>query len=70
MPIVMKSSDNGFVDTINKTVRFPSHYRPMARNFEWSDQATGNSIPLGGWTVGPEKTKPILLGNGPPGNTG
>ena len=50
MPIIMKSSDNGFVDAINKTVRFPNRTRPPAKAFEEAGRATLNACPLGGWS--------------------
>jgi len=50
MPIIMKSSDNGFVDAINKTVRFPNRVR-QPRDFEEAVHTTISACPLGGWSA-------------------
>jgi hypothetical protein len=50
MPIIMKSSDNGFVDAINKTVRFPGSLR-QRRDFEEAAHTTISVCPLGGWSA-------------------
>jgi hypothetical protein len=50
MPIIMKSSDNGFVDAINKTVRFPGGLR-QRREFEEAAHTAISVCPLGGWSA-------------------
>jgi hypothetical protein len=50
MPLIMKSSDNGFVDAINKTVRFPGRERAR-RDFEEAARTTISTCPLGGWST-------------------
>lgn len=71
MPIIMKSSDNGFVDAINKTVRFPG--RPRAqRDFEEAAHARISASPLGGWTASSWSTNAevVHLTNAPPASFG
>jgi hypothetical protein len=71
MPIIMKSSDNGFVDAINKTVRFPG--RPRAsRDFEEAAHATISVCPLGGWSTSSwsAHANVVHLTDGRPDNSG
>jgi hypothetical protein len=71
MPIIMKSSDNGFVDAINKTVRFPGR-PPAPRDFEEAAHTTIRSCPLGGWSASSWSADAdvVCLTDGPPQNLG
>ncbi|MDP9175578.1 MAG: PEP-CTERM sorting domain-containing protein [Planctomycetota bacterium] len=46
MPIVMKSSDNGFVDAKSKTIRLPDHLMPRAARFESLRRAAVAAVPM------------------------
>ncbi len=71
MPIIMKSSDSGFVDATNKTVRFPNRVR-QPRDFEEAVHTTISVCPLGGWSASSwsANAEVVRVTNGPPENLG
>jgi hypothetical protein len=71
MPIIMKSSDNGFVDAINKTVRFPGGLR-RPRDFDEAAHTTISVCPLGGWSASSwsADSDVVHVRDGPPENLG
>jgi hypothetical protein len=50
MPLIMKSSDNGFVDATSKTVRFPGRERSL-RELAQPAHDTISACAGGGWTA-------------------
>jgi hypothetical protein len=71
MPIVMKSSDNGFVDATRKIVCFPSHLQPRFETKETLSHNAGGR-PLAGWTSSswPPTGEVKSLAIGPPRDSG